>query len=201
MGTKERRQREIEEMKQEIIEAAVHLFVTEGYENVSMRKIAARIDYSATAIYNYFANKEEILIHLLRHAYGQFFGSLKEAVAGSEGRSELERLKASLHAYIAFGLEYPDYYQLIFIKNVHQLQEALSRDNDRFRGFVLLMEMVKAAMDAGKLKENDVQLVSQSLWASLHGITSLLITFPSFNWHEKEELVSFQVEAMVRGLQ
>jgi AcrR family transcriptional regulator len=200
MGTKERRLREIEEMRHEIIEAAVQLFLTEGYQHVSMRKIAAKIDYSATAIYNYFANKEEILIHLLKHAYGQFLRSLKEGIVSSEGQNELERLKAALHAYIGFGLQYPDYYQLIFIENAHQMQKVISRDNDRYRGFILLTEMVTGAMDAGFLKRNDIQMVSQSLWASLHGITSLLSTFPAFDWHGKEEWVSFHVEAMVRGL-
>ncbi|MFK9091095.1 TetR/AcrR family transcriptional regulator [Bacillus salipaludis] len=200
MGTKERRKREIEEMRLEIIEAAVQLFLTDGYENVSMRKIAKQIDYSPTAIYNYFANKEEILIHLLRHGYSIFLTSLKEGVAKCESQDVVERLKASLHAYIEFGLNHPDYYRLIFIENLHQLQKVLTDEDDRVRGFVLLTEMVIEARNAGVLKLHDPHMAAQSLWASLHGITSLLITFPDFSWHEKEAFVTFQVDAMIKGL-
>lgn len=200
MSTKERRKREIEEMRLEIIEAAVQLFLTDGYQNVSMRKIAQQIDYSPTAIYNYFANKEEILIHLLKHGYAIFLSSLKEGVTRSEPQNAGDRLKASLHAYIEFGLNHPDYYRLIFIENLHQLQKVMTEEDDRVRGFVLLTEMVREAMDAGVLKKNDAHMAAQSLWASLHGITSLLITFPDFSWHEKEGFVNFQIEAMIKGL-
>ncbi|MGG3468310.1 TetR/AcrR family transcriptional regulator [Neobacillus pocheonensis] len=200
MGTKERRKREIEEMRLEIIEAAVQLFLTDGYENVSMRKIAQQIDYSATAIYKYFANKEEILIHLLKHGYSIFLTSLKEGVAKSKSLDAGERLNASLYAYIDFGLKYPEYYRLIFIENLHQLQKVMTEEDDRVRGFVLLTEMVMAAMNEGVLRKHDAQMVAQSLWASLHGITSLLITFPDFSWHEKENFVTFQVDTMIKGL-
>jgi AcrR family transcriptional regulator len=200
MEIKKRRMKEIEEMKQEMIEAAVRLFLREGYQNVSMRKIAREIGYSATTIYNYFANKEEILIHLLKHAYAKFLKSLLGASRPNETMGALERLKAALRAYIMFGLQNPDYYELIFIENVHHLQVAGSKDNDRMKGFHLLMDAVTEAMKEGTLKKNDPALVSQSLWASLHGITSLLIKIPVFDWCEKEELVSFHVEAIVNGM-
>ncbi|WP_223589574.1 TetR/AcrR family transcriptional regulator [Neobacillus bataviensis] len=200
MGTKERRKREIEEMRLEIIEAAVQLFLTDGYENVSMRKIAQQIDYSATAIYKYFANKEEILIHLLKHGYAIFLTYLKEGVANCKSSDPGERLKASLYAYIDFGLKHPEYYRLIFIENLHQLQKVMTEEDDRVRGFVLLTEMVMAAMNEGVLKKHDAHMAAQSLWASLHGITSLLITFPDFHWHEKEGFIDFQVNSMIKGL-
>lgn len=200
MGTKERRKREIEEMRLEIIEAAVQLFLTNGYENVSMRKIAQQIDYSATAIYKYFANKEEILIHLLMHGYSIFLRSLKEGVVNSHSQDAGGRLKASLYAYIEFGLKHPEYYQLIFVENIHQLQKVMTEEDDRVRGFVMLTEMVMEAMNAGVIKKHDPHMAAQSLWASLHGITSLLITFPDFHWHEKEEFVDFQVNVMIKGL-
>ncbi len=200
MSTKERRKREIEEMRQEIIEAAVQLFLTDGYENVSMRKIAKKIEYSPTAIYNYFANKEEILIHLIKQGYAVFLASLKEGVAKSGAKEAHEKLKASLNAYIQFGLRYPDYYKLMFIHDLQRLQMVMTEEDDRSRGFVFLTELVALTMKSGVIKQNDVHLVSQSLWTSLHGITSLLITFPEFEWFEREAFISFQVEAMIKGI-
>ena len=61
MGLAERKERERKELRQQILDAARELFVHEGYENVSMRKIADKIEYSPAAIYTYFANKDEIL--------------------------------------------------------------------------------------------------------------------------------------------
>ncbi|WP_066306305.1 TetR/AcrR family transcriptional regulator [Bacillus sp. FJAT-29814] len=200
MSTNERRKKEIKEMKQEIIEAAVQLFLSDGYENVSMRKIAKKIEYSPTAIYNYFASKEEILKNLLMNGYAIFLNSLKEGVAKSENQDVASRLKASLHAYIQFGLTHPDYYRLIFIENLHLLQKIIIEEDDRTKGFLLLTALVGGAMNAGVLRKNDVQLVSQSLWASLHGITALLITFPDFSWSERDVFVKFQVEAMIKGV-
>ncbi|MCM3765056.1 TetR/AcrR family transcriptional regulator [Neobacillus niacini] len=199
MSTNERRKKEIKEMKQEIIEAAVQLFLSDGYENVSMRKIAKKIQYSPTAIYNYFASKEEILKQLLMNGYSIFLNSLKEGVAKSE-EDALSRLKASLNAYIHFGLSHPDYYRLIFIENLHLLQKIIIDEDDRTKGFQLLTELVAEAMNEGVLKKNEVQLVSQSLWASLHGITALLITFPDFGWSDFDGLIRFQVEAMIKGV-
>ncbi|MCP8969966.1 TetR/AcrR family transcriptional regulator [Ectobacillus ponti] len=186
-------------MKLEILRAAVHLFTAEGYEHVSMRKIAAHIDYSATAIYSYFANKEEILVELLRHCYGEFLRCLQAAVKECREQGIEQRLRAALHGYIQFGLRQPQYYQLIFIDNLDQLQHVALPDNDRYEGFRLLEELVREAMEAGVLQRQDVRLVSQSLWASLHGTTSLLITFPGFGW-DTGDFSRFQVEAMLRGL-
>lgn len=200
MSTNERRKKEIKEMKQEIIEAAVQLFLSDGYENVSMRKIAKKIEYSPTAIYNYFASKEEILKNLLMNGYAIFLNSLKEGVAKSENQDAASRLKASLLAYIQFGLSHPDYYRLIFIENLHLLQKIIIEEDDRTKGFQLLTDLVGEAMNAGALKKNDVQLVSQSLWASLHGITALLITFPDFGWSDVDGFICFQLEAMIKGI-
>ena len=201
MGRREKREQEVEEMKLDIINAAVQLFTAEGYENVSMRKIAQKIEYSPTAIYNYFASKEEIHQHLLSYSYRIFLNSLEEAVTKSEGSSEEERLNAVLYGYIGFGLSNPEYYQFIFIGNIDQQHQMDLPNNDRYKGFLLLMESVKRAMDSKVIKTADVQLVSQSIWASLHGITSLLIKFPGFHWANEDSLIQFHVEAILKGIQ
>ena len=78
MGVKERREREKSETRDKILDAARELFVTEGYEGVSMRKVADKIEYSPTAIYVHFADKEELFRELCHRGLCAAGGSLPE---------------------------------------------------------------------------------------------------------------------------
>src|SRR6266567_3414379 len=64
MGIKERQERDREAVRRSILDAARELFVTEGFQNVSIRKIAERIEYSPAAIYGYFPSKDDIFFAL-----------------------------------------------------------------------------------------------------------------------------------------
>lgn len=197
MGIDTRRKREVEELKSKILSAATKLFKDKGYENVSMRKIAQKIEYSPTTIYIYFKNKQDILFHLLQDGYAIFLDYLQRA-ANSTDVQDSDRLRQTCKAYVYFGLDYPDYYELIFNRNL-QLEGELRENSDRYKGFQLLVALVEECIKAGVLKEEQAILISQSIWASLHGITALLIAFPSFPWEDKDELIKLHIETMLRG--
>ena len=103
LGTKERREREKEEIRQKILDAARELFVQEGYDAVSMRKIAERIEYSPTAIYLHFKDKRSVLIALCDEDFLRLARELQKI-----GRIEdpVERMRQSGRAYIRFALEH-----------------------------------------------------------------------------------------------
>src|SRR5215217_9079492 len=104
MGTRERREREREELRTKILDAARELFAREGYEAVSMRKIADAIEYSPTAIYVHFADKDALLEELCSHD----FGALAEAFAQeAQIKDPIERIKALGRRFMQFGLKYP----------------------------------------------------------------------------------------------
>src|SRR5689334_19801414 len=112
MGPKQRREREKEEVKQKILDAARELFVEDGYEAVSMRKIAERIEYSPTAIYLHFQDKDALFEELC----GSDFRTLaREFVAFAQIRDPIERLRASGLAYVDFALSHPQHYRLMFM--------------------------------------------------------------------------------------
>src|SRR5215203_1044247 len=102
MGTKDRRIREKQDLRQEILDAARDLFVSEGYQAVSMRKIADKIEYSPATIYLHFRDKDELLDCLLEEAFAKLDRKL-EARIGDETTDPLELLRRGLLAYVAFG--------------------------------------------------------------------------------------------------
>src|SRR5215471_18517819 len=107
MGVRERRTREKRELKQQILDAARELFVREGYESVSMRKIAEKIEYSPATIYTYFQDKDEILDCLCAETFLHLHQHKLAAIHEMNGDT-LEALKKGMETYIRFGLDHPD---------------------------------------------------------------------------------------------
>jgi AcrR family transcriptional regulator len=130
MGTKERQQRERDRIREAILAAARDLFVTEGYRNVSMRKIAERIEYSPAAIYSYFPSKDDIFFALAEEG----FRLLADAglAAATPTADPLERLRHGLLAFYEFSKSHPEYFELMF---VDRSVPSLSQDFQRFEFF------------------------------------------------------------------
>ena len=96
MGVKERRARQKKFLRQEILDAASELFVRDGYENVSMRRIADKIEYSPTTIYIYFKDKAELLEQVCKETFGRLVRRLSKIM--EQPGDPVERLKRGLVA-------------------------------------------------------------------------------------------------------
>src|SRR5215471_14699169 len=108
MGVIERRERERQAVRNEIIEAARALFIEEGYEKTSMRKIADKIEYSPTTIYLYFNDKKELLESICEETFRKFVRVLQNI--DKANTDHLQKLRAVLRAYVEFGLKNPNDY-------------------------------------------------------------------------------------------
>ncbi len=198
MGVAERREREKKALKREILSAARELFVKEGYENVSMRRIAEKIEYSPTTIYLYFRDKDELLHQMCEETFALLTHKLTKILSSTGDPVEL--LRQGLKAYVQFGVKHPNHYHTTFMlpktKFVgHQYEGSLGEE-----AFRCLVQGVTACVDAGRFRENDVMLVSQSLWMVVHGVTSLLITHcDKFPWGDQEALVDVTLDNALRG--
>src|SRR2546425_11460797 len=117
MGVIERKVLEKQELKQQILDAARELFVREGYENVSMRKIADKIEYSPATIYTYFKDKDDILDCLCEETFLKLHLEKLAAVQRMKGDT-LELLKKGMETYIRFGLDHPEHYIVTFMLKV-----------------------------------------------------------------------------------
>ena len=201
MGVKERKARQKRFLRQEILDAAGELFVREGFENVSMRRIADKIEYSPTTIYLYFKDKAELLESVCRETFGRLIQRLTKLM--DQPADPVERLKRGLHAYIEFGLENPHHYRATFMMPIPEgidLKKHVGPDSPGMQAFDFMRRCVYDCVSTEKLRVRDAELASQVLWAGIHGITSLLITHEHFPWVGREKIIRATVDTLVEGL-
>jgi len=169
----QRRERERHEMRRMILDAAMDLFVTEGYEQVSIRRIGEKIEYSPATIYLYFKDKDEILYELHNDSFDRFY---EAEVAVNALQDPLERLRALAKVYVNFGLSNPQHYELMFILKAPAIHQAEARDWSRsFRTFDFLRGIVEDCLKAGRIRPGDPHAISLGLWSLVHGFVSLLL--------------------------
>jgi AcrR family transcriptional regulator len=185
MGVKERRERERTETREKILDAARELFVEEGFDGVSMRKIAERVEYSPTAIYMHFADKEQLFMEICH----EDFRRLAQSMVGlARVPDPVERLSRIGDAYVEFGLQNPNHYRTMFMTPhppIANSEEALKgKGNPEEDAYELLRATVQEALSAGAFREHltDADLIAQTLWAGAHGVVSLQIAKCNDEW-------------------
>jgi len=173
MGISERKEREKQEVRKLILDAAMKLFLEEGYKNVTIRKIAEQIEYSPGTIYLYFKDKDDILFTLQSIAFEKFHKA-QNSVQNIQDPGE--RLRAHGKAYIKFALENREYYDLMFImseplKNICEPEEWTTGLNS----YNLLKQNIKDCVDNGILPDEDIEVAAFGVWSFVHGIVTLII--------------------------
>src|SRR5213593_3337786 len=130
MGIKERQERDREAVRRAILDSARDLFVSEGYDNVSIRKIAERIEYSPAAIYGYFPSKDDIFFALAEEGF-RLLGDpgVGEAHERLQNLPPLERVRAVFWRLYEFSRQQPEYFALMF---VDRSVPRISREYERF---------------------------------------------------------------------
>ena len=158
--------------EQAIVEAGRDLLAEGGLDGLSMRAVAGRVGISATAIYNYFDNKQALVDRIVLSGWSRFESYLRDAVADRD-RGSLERLYALGEAYIRFALENQEYFKVLFTMRSERQREIEELPAEG--GYLLLREAVEEAMDAGRLRRADVDLVALYLWTHVHGLVTLFL--------------------------
>jgi AcrR family transcriptional regulator len=208
MGVKERREREKVETREIILDAARELFATEGYEGVSMRKVAEKIEYSPTAIYVHFKDKEDLFKELCYVDYARLAAEFQSAALPAD---PVDRIRAIGRTYINFGLHYPNHFKLMFMTphpaNSCELDERGKelRGNPEKDSYAFLMQTVCEAMAEGGFREefDNAELIAQTLWAAVHGVVALQIAKSSdawVEWQPIEKRVEVMLDSILRGM-
>jgi len=201
MGVKERKLRQKKFLRQEILDAASELFVKEGYENVSMRRIAQKIEYSPTTIYLYFKDKAELLEQVCQETFARLSAHLTRIL--EQPGDPLECLKRGLLAYVHFGLENPHHYRATFMMPIPEgfdKEKYRKPDSPGMQAFDFLRRAVYDCITAGKFHDSDPEMISQTLWCGVHGVTSLLITHEAFPWVNQNQLISCVIDTLLSGV-
>lgn len=198
MGIAERKEREKQEMKDLVLQAAMDLFIEEGYEKASIRKIADRIEYSPATIYLYFKDKDEIFHAVHEKGFEIFFGQMEKLAVIAD---PFERLRKLGEVYLNFAWAHPQLYDLMFI--MWGPMDALKDDTHWLcgtRAHDALKAMVRECIETGKMKELDVDVASMAIWSFVHGIVSLRIRnrFRMCLPEDLEKLIPAAVETMLQ---
>ncbi|QMU28888.1 TetR/AcrR family transcriptional regulator [Adhaeribacter radiodurans] len=173
MGIIERKQRQKEEVRGSILQAAWALVLAEGWQALSIRKIAEAIEYSVPVIYNHFENKEAILQEFTKEGFRLLNLQLEEAKLQHDEPST--QLEALAHAYWNFAFANKEYYQLMYglgmptCETVRQTPEMKQFSN-------ILQETIKELINSGKNPKVDYFLKFHTFWSMLHGLISINLT-------------------------
>jgi AcrR family transcriptional regulator len=200
MGTTARKDREREAVRRSILNAARELFVTEGYRNVSMRKIAERIEYSPAAIYSYFENKDDIFFALAEEGFQLLFATPMPEV---DPRAPLDAVRAIIWHFYSFSKTHPEYFDLMF---VDRSVPRISRDWERF-GFVLegkraCAGVVRQCIDQGLFPgATDPYAVFRLLSTAVYGAAVFRLTARLPAGENADALAHDILEAALAGLQ
>jgi len=195
------------ERRDEILAAAKGLFLKDGVEGVSTRKLAQLVGLSQTGIYVYFKSKQAILAALMDAAFKKLGTALSEIDGKSTGA--IPYLELAIPVYIRFGLDNPDEYRLAFMlidpassAHPNAMADPSERSFEGFKVFAGLEKQILAGAAAGELNsiDRDPRAVAQSVWASMHGLVSVLIAFPTFDWVAKDRLIATHTRLLLDGL-
>lgn len=190
------------ERREEILDAAQGLFAQKGVHAVSTRQIAEIAGISQPALYAYFTTKDEIAAELCVRAFAILGRRMAEARVNYTPTTE--NFDRCLRVYIDFGLDHPDAYRVAFMLEKSVDGSFLEKTGGKPMAagqevFQVFVEMVGELHASGLMAGDDVMAATQSLWAGLHGLVSLLIARPEFPWIERETLIATHVAMLRRG--
>ena len=170
-----------------------------------MRKIADRIEYSPTAIYLHFKDKEAVMRELCDL---DFLALAQEFAEIARIADPLERLHATGMAYARFALDHPNHYRLMFMTPHPPLGEEerrIRKGNPEEDAYAFLKGIIAEGVAAGRFRPGleNTELLAQVMWAGMHGVVSLQIAKCNddwVDWRPEEERVRLMVETLIRGL-
>lgn len=204
MGTSERRAREKDALRQKILQVATELFLQDGFDSVTMRAIADRIEYAPSTIYLYFKNKIEIVDAICGETFEVLIDRLRQIE--QQAPPPLESLAAGIRCYIEFGIEHPHQYRLVF-GNVPFDSFTESAESNLLGRQALehLVRIIAVGQQAGHFPATtDPTADALIVWSHMHGITSILINDHgryNFPWPSKESMIQRSIDLITKALQ
>ena len=184
----------------EILEAAERVFVEQGYEGATIRRIAEEVGLSSTALYMHFRDKGRILDEICVGHF-QALNTINEALL-AEALDPVERVRRMLQGYVDFAYAHPNTYRLVFCTPFAGKEEKGAEEVQAIgsRTFDLFSEGVARIGEAGRLRGRDTALAAQTSWAACHGIVSLLLTRPHMAWADRLVLRDTMLDVVFTGL-
>lgn len=195
--------------REEILQAAKELFLEQGYDSTTIRRIADRVGVSAPALYLYFQDKEQMMLALCDQTFGHLLesiGEIEKSVADPR-----DRIRQFGEAYLRFGLKHPDEYRLIFLgsnipESMRKVGHRMPTDDPTRPGvggslvFQRLIAVLVEAEAAGLKLNYPADTCAELCWMGMHGLASALILKPEFPWSNRELLINGMLDMVLKGI-
>jgi AcrR family transcriptional regulator len=201
----EAREKRKAQTRERILEAGGQLLLSDGFHGFSMRKLAAKVNYTATAIYSHFPDKEALLAELVEREFIKFRQAFNQT---SSIADPIERLAAKGMTFVEFALQQPDAFKFLFMNTqVESFPKIglIERGNPAQDCYAYLRNTVTEALAAKRFRPelDDADMIAQLFMSGMHGIVSLHIARgkdPWVNWRPVRQRAKLMVEALIRGL-
>jgi AcrR family transcriptional regulator len=184
----------------EILGAAERIFIRDGYQGATIRKIAEEVGVSSTALYMHFRDKDEILLEICEGAISTLLASNSE-ISGRPIDS-VSRVRMMLDAYMRFGLENPNTYRLAFCSAPAEFaaQRREVTEDLGVRCYERFMSVVAEIAAEGRLRLGDADDAAFTLWAACHGLVSLAIGQKNPARGNQAKLMALMLDSLFQGL-
>jgi AcrR family transcriptional regulator len=183
----------------EILEAAERIFVAEGYEGATIRKIADEVGVSSTALYMHFQDKGCILLDICERTLRLLLERNRDIAA--RPLDPVVRVRMMLEAYMRWGLEHPNAYQLVYCGRPLSIGPWPEDTRDlSTQCYEIFCSVVREIAAAGRLRTGAADSAAQCLWMSCHGVVALLASRPNFHWADRDELIEVTLDGLLNGL-
>ncbi len=184
MGVSDRKKRETELLRQRVLDVAEEIIATEGVSNVTMRRIASSVEYAPTVLYRLFADKNDLMDHLIARGY---VGVRKryEKLLSRNDSDPLQAFATLIKVYVDYALTHPNHYRMWFATS------EISRENGQLKmrhgrlEFVVFrpwLGCIEACREAGMFPGRSAMETFQLVWTRVHGLISLRLQHPAFPW-------------------
>ena len=203
MSIQDRKERESGQLRQKILDAALRVFAEQGYGKVSMRKIAALIDYSPTTIYRFFRNKEELLQTIAAETYGDLSARF-EKIKAEGNDNPLALLKSLIKEYIIFCVEQPDMFRLYSDLGSFEMENGIMYEHlggTRYQVFQSWFSFIRQSIESGYLELKDDTRIFLYLWDSVNGYINHRIAHPGVPRKPLAEDVNLYLHIVFDGIE
>ena len=172
---------EVDAVRERILDYAIKILEKNGYESLSMAKLGAKMNMTAANLYNYYINKDELLIAIHKKTYARLYDEIRSSVKKTD--SPLQRIRSIINAFVKFGTRNVNIYDVMFNRPIKQHSDYIGTplekiSEDEFHNSLKALTFtVKTVKDYRKtkpdLKPVDEELLAIKIISALHGVISL----------------------------
>lgn len=185
-------------LREDILQVSRDLLIKNGFGKMSMRKIAGKVNVSATSIYLHFENKDDLLLALIETSIAKLAAALENPL--ESGDDSITKLEKMAHSFIQFALEHPQEYEIIYMVRPEEMPKFPREKFQQIRKiYELLANIIEEGKNAGLLHVENSLLSAYTIWAQLHGVASVIISKRLDTRIPTDEFVQNAVDQILEG--